>query len=104
MNGSLKDVSQGPEESPARLLDARAWHGPWCLLKIRGFQSSLEPGSLLRILIDDPQTARDLTLFLEKQGHLVLENNSGEMLVRTCAESRPSLVGPGQIEKDHPCR
>ena len=100
MPGAIENVTNGPDKKSARLLDARAWHGPWCLLKIRGFQSRLAPGTLVRILIDDLQTARDLALFLEKQGHQILEKTNGEMLVRTSFESIPAFILPETPENN----
>ena len=99
MRGAANDTSQTLNRTSARLLDARAWHGPWCLLKIRGFQSRLAPGSLVRILIEDPQTAKDLALFLEKQGHLILERTQSEMLVKTSSEAIPAFSRPDDSEQ-----
>ena len=91
MRDTPEDTPQSSQGNQPLLLDARDWHGPWCLLKIRGFQCRLGPGSLVRILIEDQDTARDLALFLEKQGHRILERTETEMLVRTSSEAAPAL-------------
>lgn len=80
-------------ESNPRLLDARAWSGSWCLIRINDFISRISRGERLRILISDPKVIDDLLRVLEAKGDLVMEladrDDHVELLIRRGEHSAP---------------
>ena len=64
--------------SNPRLLDARAWSGSWCLIRINDFVSRIGRGERLRILISDPKVIDDLLRVLAAKGDLIMERTDRE--------------------------
>ncbi|MBW2580549.1 MAG: sulfurtransferase TusA family protein [Deltaproteobacteria bacterium] len=49
-----------------KVLDARGWNCPWCILKAESLLRLMEPGKVLEVLVTDPQIIRDLPSVLSQ--------------------------------------
>ena len=49
-----------------KVLDARGWSCPWCILKAESLLRLMEPGKILEVLVTDPQIIRDLPSVLSQ--------------------------------------
>lgn len=86
-------------ESNPRLLDARAWSGSWCLIRINDFVSRIGRGERLLILISDPKVIDDLLRVLEAKGDLIMEltdrEDYVELLIRRGEHGSPGSADHG---------
>jgi tRNA 2-thiouridine synthesizing protein A len=65
-------VSDGPEPAPDAVVDALGLLCPLPVLRCRQALGRLPPGSVVALLADDDEIARDLPAFCEGSGHELL--------------------------------
>ena len=56
----------GEKAKADKVLDARGWSCPWCILKAESLLRLMEPGKILEVLVTDPQIIRDLPSVLSQ--------------------------------------
>lgn len=63
------------EEKPKadKILDARGWSCPWCILKAKSQLTIMEPGEVLEVLFTDPLMFADFPKVLDQSGHRLIE-------------------------------
>ncbi|MGA2402903.1 MAG: sulfurtransferase TusA family protein [Syntrophobacteraceae bacterium] len=57
---------------PDERLDLRGVIEPCCFLSCKATLASMRPGTVLEILVKDPETVMDLLTILERSGEIVL--------------------------------
>jgi tRNA 2-thiouridine synthesizing protein A len=56
-----------------KILDARGWKCPWCILKAESLLRLMEPGKILEVLVTDPQIITDLPSVLRQSNDQLIK-------------------------------
>ena len=56
-----------------KILDARGWNCPWCILKAESLLRLMEPGKILEVLVTDPQIIKDLPSVLRQSNDQMIK-------------------------------
>ncbi|MBW2721128.1 MAG: sulfurtransferase TusA family protein [Deltaproteobacteria bacterium] len=65
-----------------KILDARGWSCPWCILKAESLLRLMEPGKVLEVLVTDPQIIRDLPSVLRQSNDQLIKVDQQRELYR----------------------
>lgn len=76
-----------------KILDARGWSCPWCILKAESLLKLMEPGKILEVLVTDPQIIRDLPSVLRQSNDQMIKVDQQQEFCRL-------YVRRGQKEKN----
>ncbi len=65
-----------------KILDARGWSCPWCILKAESLLRLMEPGKVLEVLVTDPQIIRDLPSVLRQSNDQLIKVDQQQEVYR----------------------